>query len=204
MSNRFDQLWERTGGFPGLVQSSLPPVALVAANGLWGLYPALATAVAVALAVALWRAYRGQSLRPAAGGLIGVAVSGLLAARSGEARDFFLADIAWYGVAALLLTISILIRRPLVGVVWSAIRGAGPSWRHDPASLRGYDLATAVLAVVFAIRFIVLQRLYERDEVLWLTVSKIAMNYPLWALALVVAVWAARRSDRRLAYCTAG
>ncbi|GAB7038874.1 MULTISPECIES: DUF3159 domain-containing protein [Catenuloplanes] len=203
MSDRFGELWERTGGFPGLVQSSLPPVALVAANGLWGLHPAIAVAGGVALAVAVWRASRGQSLRPAAGGLIGVVISGSLAARSGEARDFFLADIAWYGVAAVLLAISVLIRRPLVGVVWSVLRGAGPSWRHDPASLHGYDLATAVLAAVFATRFAVLHHLYTRDEVGWLTVSKILMNYPLWALALAVAVWAARRSGRRLAHCTA-
>ncbi|GAB7051968.1 DUF3159 domain-containing protein [Catenuloplanes indicus] len=198
MSTRFDELWERAGGFAGLVQSSLPPVALVAANGLWGLHPAIAVAAGVALAVAVWRAFRGQSLRPAAGGLAGVVIAGSLAARSGEARDFFLADIAWYGVAAVLLAISIMVRRPLVGVLWSVLRGAGPSWRHDPVSLHGYDLATAVLAAVFATRFAVLYRFYAQDEVGWLTVSKILLNHPLWALA----IWAARRSDRRLAYCT--
>jgi hypothetical protein len=43
--------------------------------------------------------------------------------------------------------------------------------------------------------------LYVRDEVGWLTFTKIAMNYPLWAAALLVVVWAARRSETRLAYC---
>jgi hypothetical protein len=62
-------------------------------------------------------------------------------------------------------------------------------------------VATAVLAAVFAARFVVLQRLYEHNEVGWLAVSKIAMNYPLWAAALVVAVWAVRHADHRLGYC---
>ncbi|WP_125806157.1 hypothetical protein [Actinoplanes sp. ATCC 53533] len=59
---------------------------------------------------------------------------------------------------------SILLRRPLVGVLWNAMHGIGMWWRHDHSSL-----------------------------------SKIAMNYPLWAAALVVIVWAARHADT--GYC---
>jgi hypothetical protein len=190
------KLWERTGGLTGLIQSSLPPTVLVVTNTWWGLYPAIAAALVTAV-----RAVRRQTLRPAFGGFIGVAVAGLLAARSGEARDFFLADIWWYCVASIVLAGSILLRRPLVGVVWSALQGVGMWWRHDRVSLRRYDIATAVLAAVFAARFLVLQHLYERNEVGWMAVSKVAMNYPLWAAALLVIVWATRHTDRRLAHC---
>lgn len=194
-------LWERTGGITGLVQSSLPPTVLVVSNSWWGLYPAVAAAVGTGLLVLLVRAARRQSLRPAFGGFVGVVVSGFLAARSGEARDFFLADIWWYAVASVALVGSILVRRPLVGVIWSGMQGVGTWWRHDRVSLRRYDVATAVLAAVFAARFLVLHEFYQRNEVGWLTVSKIAMNYPLWAVALVVIVWAVRRADHRLGYC---
>jgi hypothetical protein len=34
-----------------------------------------------------------------------------------------------------------------------------------------------------------------------MAVAKITMNYPLWAIVLLVVVWATRRSDHRLAYC---
>jgi hypothetical protein len=196
-------LWERTGGLTGLVQSSLPPTVLVLANGWWGLYPAIAAAVGAGLLVTVVRAVRRQSLRPAFGGFVGVAISGFLAARSGEARDFFLADIWWYFVASILLAGSILIRRPLVGVLWSAAQGVGMWWRHDRPSLRRYDIATAVLAAVFAARFLVLHRLYENNQVGGLTIAKITMNYPLWAAALVVVVWAVRNADHRLGYCRA-
>jgi hypothetical protein len=53
----------------------------------------------------------------------------------------------------------------------------------------------------FATRFAVQQWLYVHNEVGWMAVAKIAMNYPLWAIALLVVVWAARRSGTRLAYC---
>jgi Protein of unknown function (DUF3159) len=196
-------VWERTGGLTGLIQSSLPPTVLVITNSWWGVYPAIAAAIGAGVLVTVLRAARRQPLRPALGGFIGVAVAGTLAARSGEARDFFLADIWWYGVAAVVLTISILLRWPLVGVIWSAMKGVDMWWCHDRPSLRRYSIATAVLAAVFAARFVVLQRLYEHNEVGWLTVSKIAMNYPLWAAALVVIVWAVRRADHRLSYCQA-
>lgn len=194
-------LWQRTGGVTGLIQSSLPPTVLVIANSWWGLFPAIAAAVTTGVLIALIRLARRQQLRPAFGGFVGVAISGFLAARSGEARDFFLADIWWYGVAAIILAASILLRRPLVGVLWSATQGVGMWWRHDRPSLRRYDIATAVLAAVFAARFLVLHQLYEDNQVGWMAFSKIAMNYPLWAAALLVAVWAVRRADQRFAYC---
>jgi hypothetical protein len=194
-------VWERTGGLTGLIQSSLPPTVLVITNSWWGLYPAVAAAVGAGVLVTLFRAVRRQPLRPAFGGFVGVAISGFLAARSGEARDFFLADIWWYFAASIILTGSILLRRPLVGVLWSATQGVGMWWRRDRPSLRRYDIATAVLAAVFAARFVVMHRLYENNEVAWLTVSKIAMNYPLWAAALVVIVWAVRGADHRFGYC---
>ncbi|MFI6097730.1 DUF3159 domain-containing protein [Lentzea sp. NPDC051213] len=185
----------------GLFQSSLPPTVLVIANAWWGVYPAIAAAIGAAVLITLMRAARRQSLRPAFGGFVGVAVAGFLAARSGEARDFFLADIWWYGAVAIALTASILLRRPLVGVIRSAVQGTGMWWRHDRPSLRRYSIATAVLAVVFAARFVVLQRLYEYNEVGWMTIAKIAMGYPLWAVALLVIVWAVRGADHRLSYC---
>src|SRR5690606_41960071 len=39
----------------------------------------------------------------------------------------------------------------------------------------------------------------EEDLTGWLAVAKISMGFPLFALALLVIVWAVRRSDKRLA-----
>jgi hypothetical protein len=201
--DRPETLWERTGGLIGLIQSSLPATVLVIANAWWGVYPAIAAAVGTGVLVLVLRAARRQPLRPALGGFIGVAVAGFFAARSGEARDFFLADIWWYAAASVVLILSILLRRPLVGVAWSALQGVDLWWRNDRPSRRRYAIATAVLAAVFATRFAVMRTLYEHNEVGWLTVTKIAMSYPLWAVALIVVAWAVRSADHRIGFCRA-
>jgi hypothetical protein len=48
-----------------------------------------------------------------------------------------------------------------------------------------------------------MRTLYEHNEVGWLTVTKIAMNYPLWAVALIVVAWAVRSADHRIGFCRA-
>jgi hypothetical protein len=42
------------------------------------------------------------------------------------------------------------------------------------------------------------QWLYNEDSTGWLAFAKIVMGYPLLALALLVVLWAVRRSDKRL------
>ncbi|MER5885872.1 DUF3159 domain-containing protein [Streptomyces sp. NPDC001941] len=95
--------------------------------------------------------------------------------------------------------LSVVVRRPLAGLVWGALNGTGTRWLRDRPSVRAYDLATLALTAVFAARFVVQQWLYDADATGWLAAAKIAMGYPLLALALIVVVWAARRSDKRLA-----
>jgi hypothetical protein len=65
-----------------------------------------------------------------------------------------------------------------------------------------WGLYPAIAAAVGAGVLVALFRAARR--VGWLTVSKIAMNYPLWAAALVVIVWAVRGADHRLGYCRGG
>jgi hypothetical protein len=93
--------------------------------------------------------------------------------------------------------VSILVRWPLVGVIWHAASGTGHAWRDDRPSRLGYDIATLALVAVFVSRFSV-GWLYSADSVGWLAFARIAMGYPLSAVALLVAFWAIRRSGRRL------
>lgn len=190
--------WELVGGVPGLAQSSLPSAVFVLADESFGLRTGIVTALGVGVAFAALRALRKQPLRPVFGGLVGLAISSFIAWRTGSARNYFLPDI-WFSLAcACVLAASVVARRPLVGVVWNAMSGTSTAWRRDPPSLIGYQIATATLAVMYTIRFAVQQWLYARQATGWMVVAKICVNYPLWALALCVAAWAVRRSDRRL------
>lgn len=192
--------WKRIGGVTGLVRSTIPSIVFVAANQLLGLPAGLGCATGALIAVVIVGWTRRQPLRPALGGVIGMIVSTLVALRTGDPRDFFLPDV-WLSLGStIILAASLVVRWPLAGVVWHALNTTPSAWRRDPPSLHGYDLATGVLASTFAIRFVVQRWLYDHDQTGALAMAKIFLNYPLWALALIVVVWAVRRSDQRLAH----
>jgi uncharacterized protein DUF3159 len=54
-----------------------------------------------------------------------------------------------------------------------------------------------VWVLVFGARFVVQHWLYVANEVGWLAVARIAMGWPLTALAALVTIWAVRRADQR-------
>jgi hypothetical protein len=191
-------VWERTGGFLGLFYSSFPVMVFVLVNSVAGLMAGIWSAVGTAVAFIVLRAVRKEPLRPAVSGFVGIAIASFIAYRTGSARGFFLVDIWWSLACCGVLTLSILVRWPLAGVAWSLLNRVPMAWKQDGPSRLGYDIATAALAAVFAARFVVQRWLYEENYTGWLAVAKITMGYPLTAFALIVVVWAVRRSDARL------
>jgi Protein of unknown function (DUF3159) len=189
-------LLEQMGGVSGLVYSSVPVLVFVGvylpshslAAGIW-------SSVGSAIAILIWRLIRKEPIQPAISGLFGVAIAAFIAYRTGSARGYFLFGI-WtslaYGGAFLL---SIVARWPLAGVVWSTLNGTGTAWRADPRSRRYYDVATLVWVVVFGARFVVQHWLYSTNQVGWLAFARIAMGWPLTAIAALVTVWAVRKAD---------
>jgi hypothetical protein len=182
----------------GLEYSGLPSVAFVVANAVAGLNAAVAIAFGAGAGITVLRLLRKESLQPALSGLFGVAVAAVIAYQTGNAKDFFLLGI-WVSLAlAVAFLISVLVRWPLVGIIWNLLNGAGHAWRDDKVARRAYDVATLAFAAVFTARFVVQQWLYGADSTGWLAFARIAMGYPLAALALLVTVWAVRRSAKRL------
>jgi len=190
---------EQMGGVSGMLYSSLPVVVFVIVNfAAKNLMAAIISALAAAVVIGVILAVRKGTVQPAISAVLGVGVAAFIAYRTGEAKDFFLFGI-WqsvvYGSAFLL---SIIVRRPLAGVLWTFLNGRDRSWRADKASVRDYDIATFVWALVFFARFVVQRWLYEGDQVGWLAVARLGMGYPLMAVALLATVWAVRRADKRL------
>ncbi|WAL67633.1 DUF3159 domain-containing protein [Amycolatopsis cynarae] len=189
---------EQLGGVSGLIYSSVPIAVFVLANAFLGLFPAIWCALGSAVAITVLRLVRKEPLQPAVSGFFGVAIAAFIAYRTGSAKGFFLFGIWASLVYGGVFVLSVLVRRPLAGVVWNLLNGTGSEWRKDKRSRFGYDLATLALAAVFLARFIVQRWLYNADYTGWLAFAKIAMGYPLYALALLVVVWAVRRSDQRI------
>ncbi len=192
-------LLQQMGGVGGLIQSGLPSVVFVVANAAAGLPVAVVAAVASAIAVAVFRLLRREPVQPAVSGLLGVAIAAFIAYQTGSAKDYFLLGIwANFGLAVVFF-VSVLLHRPLVGVLWNLLDSNRQAWRSDAHSRLGYDVATLALTAVFAARFVVQNWLYGEGSTGWLAFARIAMGYPLAAVALLVVVWSVRRSTRHLA-----
>jgi hypothetical protein len=193
---RTPTLLEQLGGIGGLVASGVPVVVFVAVNPLAGLVPAIWTSLGVAVALGVWRLARREAVQPAVSGILGVALCSFIAYRTGEARGFFLYGI-WYSlIAGLALMVSVVVRRPMVGVLWSVLNGSDFDWRTDRRARFGFDVATAVWAVFLLARFVVQRYLYDLQQTEWLGVARLAMGLPLTALAALVTIWAIRRAAR--------
>lgn len=190
---------ERVGGVSGLVLAGVPTFAYVIANAVAGLDVAVVVAVAVSAGLIVFRGVRRQPVQPAVSGLLGVVVAALIAYYTGSAENYFLPGI-WISLAmAAAFAVSVLVRRPLVGLIWNLLRSSGsdPRWRDDRIVLRGFDIATLAFVALFAARFVVQQWLYDGGHTGWLAFARIGMGYPLLGVALLVVVWAVRRANRR-------
>ncbi|MFC9896381.1 DUF3159 domain-containing protein [Nocardia sp. NPDC127579] len=185
---------EQMGGFSGLIYSTLPVLVFVPINSIWGLTAAIWSALGVAGAILAWRLYRRSPVQPAISGFLGVGICAFIAYRMGEAKGFFLFGIYTSLVYAGAFLVSILARWPLVGIIWGFLNGHGTEWRSDRRLIRLYDIATATWVLVFGARYLVQSSLYDTDHTGWLAFARIAMGWPLTAVAFAVTVWAVRRA----------
>ncbi len=205
-----DELRERTrqqiidsmGGWSGTVVAAVPPVVFVAVNALAQLRTAIVAAVAAGVLMTGYRLARRQSIQQAATGLFSVLVAALIAARTGQARGFFLLGIVGSIAYGAVFAVSLLLRRPLVGLAWEFLDPSplpeGTRWYRVKALRRAYDLATSAALVMFAARAIVQLSLFRSNQTGWLAVTKIAMGFPLYLAVIGAAFWVVRRARQQL------
>jgi hypothetical protein len=186
------------GGVRGLIYSALPVAVLVPVNTAFGLLPALFAALGVAAAILVWRLIRRDSVQPAIAGFLGVGVSALIAWVVGASKGYFLLGIWTSLIWASVFTLSVLIRRPVVGYVWSWVNGRDRTWRSSRRAVLAFDVATMTWVAVFGSRFLVQHHLYDADETGWLGVARIAMGWPLAAVGALVTYLAIRTAQRAL------
>ena len=186
------------GGISGLIYSSLPVLVFVPISSLFGLMPAVISALAVAALILVWRLVRKESAQPAISGFMGVGICALIAYLMGESKGYFLLGI-WSSLFwAAVFLLSVLIRRPVVGYIWGWVNGHDRAWRGIRRSVVAFDIATITWVLVFASRFLVQRHLYDADQTGLLGVARIAMGWPLTALAALVTYLAIRSAQRAL------
>ncbi|WP_407687009.1 DUF3159 domain-containing protein [Mycobacterium sp. HUMS_1102779] len=194
-----ERLLAQLGGVSGVVYSSLPVVTFVFASNLFGLLPAVGSALGVSALVLLWRLARRESMQPAVSGFGGVVVCALIAYVMGESKGYFLLGIWMSLLWAIVFSVSVLVRRPLVGYLASWAGGCRHTWRGVPRAVYAFDVASLCWVLVFGARFVVQRHLYEADQTGWLGVARIGMGWPLTAMAALVTYAAYRSAQRAIA-----
>lgn len=179
------------GGWRGIIDSSLPALMFIIAYLVTGqnLATAIWTAIGAGAIIAIWRLLRRQSLQQILGGFGGVAISAFVAARTGEAANFFLPGLLINLAYGMGFVISNLVRWPLIGVAVGAATGDATGWRQDPVLTKAYRLVTWVWAGMFGVRLAIQLPLYFATMVGALGVAKIALG---WPLMLLVGLWSYR------------
>ena len=191
------------GGWRGMIDSGAPAAVFLLVYSLNGrqLDQAVWASVAVGAVIVVLRLIRRESLTQIVGGFAGVAVSAFIAARTGQAEDFFIPGLLTnlaYGLGAL---ISGLVGWPLMGFIVGSLTGSPTQWRADKALRRTYATATWVWVGVFGGRLLVQVPLYLAGQVEALGVAKIVMGWPLFLLGawlnylIISPVLAQRRGD---------
>jgi len=189
---------EQMGGISGLIYSSLPILVFVPVSSLFSLIPAIISALAVAAAILVWRLVRKESVQPAISGFMGVGICALIAYLVGESKGYFLYGIWMSLLWAVVFLVSVLIRRPIVGYIWSWVNGHDRGWRNVRRAVLVFDIATITWVLVFAARFVVQRHLYDLDETGWLAAARIAMGWPLTAVAALATYLAIRSAQKAI------
>lgn len=189
------------GGPRGAVEAILPGLLFV----VWfsisrDLRSALVLALAAAGLAVLARVVTRGNATQALSGLVGVGVCALVAARTGEARDFYLPGLlinvgyASVYAASTVPTPSFRLRLgdwrarvprgpfPVIGLLIGPLVGEGLAWRHDPARLRAYLVVTWLWVAMFVVRLAVQLPLFLMDAVGALGAARLAMGVPLFGL----------------------
>lgn len=194
-----EMMLESIGGWRGMFDSGCPVVVFVVANAVGGLRAAVWAAVIAGVLLMSVRLAMRQTVQQAITGFVGVALAAFIAARTGQAKGFFLLGIWASFLYAGVFLASVLARWPLVGLIWEYVDGGGTGWRRDRITLRTYTWTTLLWVAVFLSRGLVQRFLYNEDRTGWLAVARLAMGYPFTAIALGVTLLAVRRTRQRRA-----
>lgn len=181
------------GGKRGIAESVLPTLLFVVLFvATRDVVVAAGAAVVVVVVLLIARLVQRQSPATALGGLLGVALGAILAIRSGEGSDFYWPGIVINAVSLLVLLITLLVRRPLVGLVVGLLDPRVQDWSSDPDARRVYTRATLLFVVLYAAKVAVQLPLLLTGQVAALGAAKIAMGLPAFAV-IAYLVWLMHR-----------
>ena len=179
------KLSQALGGKRGMAEGAIPTLGFTLTYILSKeLKLALVIGAALAVVALVVRIVQKQPVQFVVNSMVGIAIAAAFALRSGKAEDVFLPGIIYNAVYAVLMTVSILVRWPVVGLMIGSVTGDLSGWRSNPGIVKLCSRLTWLLVLPCAIRVAVQYPLYLAGEVGWLGATKIALGWPLQIAAL--------------------
>lgn len=186
-------LFSAVGGVRGVIESTAPGFIFLTVFTFTGqLFPSVAAPVAVAILILFARLIQRLSVMPAISGGIGIALSAGFALWTGRAEDNFVGGFIINSISLTVMLVSILVRRPLIGVITDLFATDNPH-KGSTTVRRAAYIATVAWAGFFALRLAVQMPLYFAGATAALAGTKLLMGVPLYAAMLWV-TWLMMRS----------
>lgn len=211
-----EQLATALGGRRGMLEAAVPTITFtVTFLTLHDLRTALVLSVTTALVLLGVRLVQRTSVQFVVNSLVGIGIGALFAWRSaqsgGDSEDnalaYFLPGIIYNLGYAGLMTLSIVVRWPVVGFMVGSVAGDPTAWHRDPQVVRLCRNLTWMLVLPCLVRAGVQLPLYLAGRgaedagpmIAALGLSKIVMGWPLQLAALGGMVWLLARNRTPLA-----
>lgn len=210
------QLARALGGKRGMLEAAVPTIIFTATFiTTKNLQLALIVSGSAALVLLVVRLVQGSNVQFVLNSLAGIAIGALFAWRSarggGDASDqalaYFLPGVIYNVGYAAVITLTILVRWPVVGFMVGSVAGDPTAWHRDPqvvrlcSNLSWLMVAPCVLRVSVQLPLYLAGKnaVYNPDSaVAALAVSKIALGWPLQIAALGAMVWLLARNHTPL------
>ena len=178
-------LMASVGGLRGIAEAIIPAlvflVAFILTTDIW---TSAVLAVGLAALASLVRVIQKQPLTQALAGVLGVAVSAAVALLQDDARGYYVIGFYISAAYGAVFALSMAVKWPIMGLIYGWIRGEGVGWQKDLIRRRKYQIATALMVLVFAARLMVQLPMYWAHDVVALGTARLVMGVPLYALVL--------------------
>lgn len=201
------QLANALGGRRGMVEAAVPTILFTVSFILSkDLQRSLVVSVTAAVVLLVVRLVQRSTVQFVVNSLFGIGIGAFFAWRSaqggGDANDqalaYFLPGILYNAAYAVAITLSILVRWPIMGFMVGSVAGDPTAWHRDPQVVRLTSHLSWMLVVPCVVRVVVQLPLYAAGRsgamdpdlaVGVLGFSKILMGWPLQLAALAAMVW---------------
>ncbi len=205
------QLSRALGGRRGMAEAAVPTIAFTVSFLLTHrLGPALVVSVSAAVVLLAVRLAQRSTVQFVVNSLVGIAIGAFFAWRSarsgGDATDtalaYFLPGILYNAAYAVLLTLSILVRWPIVGFMVGSVSGDPVAWHEDRQVVRLCSNLSWMLVLPCVVRVAVELPLYLAGKnagdagamIAALGVAKVGLGWPLQVAGLAGMVWLLARN----------